>query len=510
MTETFYVTTPIYYVNDVPHIGHAYTTLAADVLARYYRLAGREVFFLTGTDEHGQKMQRSAEQKGITAQALADTNSEHFRDLWSKMNISFDDFIRTTEDRHHQGVVELYKKMEAGGDIYLGEYEDWYCVPDEAYYTEKQLTDGKCPMCGGEVEMVKEPSYFFRMSKYGEQLLSHIEQHPEFIQPQSRRNEVVSFVKEGLRDLSISRTSFDWGFHVPGDDKHVIYVWLDALANYLSALGFGSRDQENHQTFWPANVHLVGKDILRFHAVYWPCFLMSAGLPLPHTVFAHGWWTNQGKKMSKRWGNFIAPLEMIEKYGLDAFRYFLMREVSFGLDGDFSESAFVGRINADLANDLGNLLSRTAGMMNKYFAGELPKPAAIEPIDQDLIDGAAIMAREVEECFAAFKFNDALVAIWAYINKLNKYIDATGPWTLFKDPAQAERLGTVLYNPTEALRIISLFVYPFMPETALKMREQLGLDEPIDALPLAQAGQWGRLEPGTRVTKGQALFPRVE
>ncbi len=508
--EKFYVTTPIYYVNDVPHIGHAYTTLAADVLARYHRLAGKEVYFLTGTDEHGQKMQRAAELAGITPQELADKNSEHFKELWRYMKIGNDDYVRTTEARHKKGVAELYKRIEAAGDVYLGKYEGIYCVPCETFYTELQLKDGKCPMCGRPVEKVSEPSYFFRMSKYQDKLLEHIESHPRFIMPESRRNEIKSFVEMGLNDLSISRVSFNWGIHVPGTTDHVLYVWVDALTNYISALGFGQEDDEKYNKFWPAGVHLIGKDILRHHAVIWPCLLMSAGLPLPETVFAHGWWTNDGQKMSKSLGNFINPYEVIEKYGLEPFRYFVLREIPFGLDGDFSYQALVGRINSDLANDLGNLLSRTAGMAGKYVGGIIPAPGALEDVDRDLISQVETSVTEVRAAMAECGFSRTLTSIWAMISRANKYVDQTAPFTLAKDPEKKERLGTVLYNLAECLRITAILISPFMPESAEKMWEQIGAPGKPSDPPLADKVKWCGLKADTRMTKGPALFPRIE
>ncbi len=505
----FYVTTPIYYVNDVPHIGHAYTTLAADVLSRYYRLKGMNVFFLTGTDEHGQKVQRAAEARGMSPQELADMNAEHFKVLWDKMNIEYNDFIRTTETRHAKAVTRLLDKMKEAGDVYLGEYEDWYCVPDETFYTESQLIDGKCPMCKRPVERVKEASYFFRLSKYEDRLIRHLEEHPEFIQPEIRFNEIMSFVKGGLHDLSISRTTFDWGVPIPDAPGHVTYVWVDALTNYISALGYPDDESGGYENFWPADVHLIGKDILRHHTVYWPCFLFSAGIPLPRAVFAHGWWTNEGEKMSKSLGNFVDPHQIIGEYGLDAFRYFLLREVPFGLDGDFSVTALRGRINADLANDLGNLLSRTAGMTDKYVKGMISSPGAIEDIDRNLIEAAEKTFSDVEHAFSLFNFNRALTTIWEFINLTNKYIDTSAPWSLFKDPSKKERLDTVLYNSSEALRLIAVLVWPFMPGSAEEMWNRLGQEGKITDRPMEDTAGWGGLKSGTIIRKGPPLFPRL-
>ncbi|GAB7027961.1 methionine--tRNA ligase [Geotalea toluenoxydans] len=505
MSRAFYVTTPIYYVNDVPHIGHAYTTLAADVLARYRRLKGYEVFFLTGTDEHGQKVEKAANAAGETPQELADRVMKRFQALWEKLDISYTDFIRTTQERHKKGVSKIFKDVMEKGDIYLGEYEDWYCTPCETFWTETQLIDYKCPDCNRPTEKLKEESYFFRMSKYQEQLLAHIEANPEFIQPKSRRNEIISFVKEGLRDLSVSRTTFSWGIPVPGNDKHIIYVWFDALANYITALGY-PEESGNFDKFWPVDAHLIGKDILRFHAVYWPTFLMAAGLPLPKKVFAHGWWTIEGQKMSKSLQNVVEPNMLVEKYGVDAVRYFLLREVPFGLDGDFSHSALVHRINSDLANDLGNLLNRSTAMLNKYFGGIVQAPADLTDMDLAYQEKTREMVRQVDMHLEELAFSKALQAIWEVVSAGNKYIDETAPWTLAKDPAQKERLATVMYCLLESQRIVYQLISAFMPQTAVKALSYLGVTD----APNENGLQWGGLESGTQVTKAEALFPRIE
>ncbi|HEY6838421.1 MAG TPA: methionine--tRNA ligase [Geobacteraceae bacterium] len=505
MKPTFYVTTPIYYVNDVPHIGHAYTTLAADVLGRYKKLMGYEVFFLTGTDEHGQKVEKAANAAGETPIELADRVMKRFQALWEKLDIDYADFIRTTQDRHKKGVSHLFSKVMAQGDIYLGEYEDWYCTPCETFWTETQLIDFKCPDCNRPTEKLKEESYFFRMSKYQQQLLDHIEANPDFIQPKSRRNEILAFVKEGLRDLSVSRTTFTWGIPVPGNDKHVIYVWFDALANYITALGYPD-ETGNFGTFWPVDVHLIGKDILRFHTVYWPTFLMAAGLPLPKKVFAHGWWTVEGQKMSKSLQNVVEPNMLIDRYGVDAVRYFLLREVPFGLDGDFSHAALVHRINSDLANDLGNLLNRSTAMINKYFDGIVREPETLAEVDLAYRDKTAAMVSQVEVHMEELAFSKALQAIWEVVSAGNKYIDETAPWALAKDPALSGRLATVMYCVLESQRIVYVLLSAFMPRTAKKGLAYFGWDKDAEKEDLS----WGRLASGTKITKAEPLFPRIE
>lgn len=508
MDKRYYVTTPIYYVNDVPHIGHAYTTVACDVLARYKRAQGYDVFFLTGTDEHGQKVEKAAQAKGETPLELADRVVKRFQALWDKLNISHTDFIRTSQERHKKGVHHLFKKLFASDDIYLGEYEDWYCTPCETFWTETQLIESCCPDCGRPTDKLKEESYFFRMSKYQEALLQHIEENPDFIQPRSRRNEILNFVREGLRDLSISRTSFSWGIPVPDNEKHVIYVWFDALTNYITALGYPDGDDQNFDKFWPADVHIIGKDILRFHTVYWPTFLLAAGIPLPEKVFAHGWWTVEGQKMSKSLANVVEPNMLIDKYGADAIRYFLLREVPFGLDGDFSHSSLIHRINSDLANDLGNLVSRSTAMVNKYFNGILPAAAALDEVDDAFVGQFAPVIQRVDKLMNEQAFNKALQAIWELISAANKYIDDSSPWALAKDPAQQERLGTVLYNLLEAVRVVALLVGPYLPDTAKSIMQTLG--QPDEELNLSDNSRWGLLQAGTAIAKAAPLFPRIE
>lgn len=509
--KTFYITTPIYYVNDVPHIGHAYTTIAADVLARYKRMSGYAVFFLTGTDEHGRKVEQAAQKTGTTPIQLADRVMQRFQDLWQRLTISNDDFIRTSEARHKEAVQKFFKTVADSGDIYLGEYEDWYCVPCESFWTDNQLADGRCPNpdCGRAVEKLKEESYFFKMSRYQEPLLKHLKENPRFVQPESRYNEIVSFVKEGLRDLSISRTSFTWGITVPGNPRHVIYVWFDALLNYISAINY-CRAGEAFQTFWPANVHLIGKDILRFHAVYWPTFLMSAGLPLPKSIFAHGWWTIEGQKMSKSLGNAIDPNSLCDQYGVDPFRYFLMREAAFGVDGDFSHQAIINRINSDLANDLGNLFSRAIAMMHKYFKGVVPCAGSNEAGDERLRDKQYQVLAEVETMMNALTFNRALISIWELIAMVNKYIDETAPWSLANDSSMQARLATVMVQILNALQTITLLLAPFMPQSCEKMWLALGGKGTLAEQKLQFVNEGGSIKPGTKVQKIAPLFPRIQ
>lgn len=507
MRERFYVTTPIYYPSDRLHIGHAYTTTVADSLARWHRFAGRDVYFVTGSDEHGQKIQRAALAKGVTPQAYVDEIVASFKHLWDKMNIRYDDFVRTTDDRHHRAVQAVFQKIYDQGDIYKSAYEGWYCTPCETFWVESRLEEGHCPDCKRPVELVKEESYFFRLSKYAERLLKHIEEHPEFVQPESRRNEMVNFIKGGLEDLCVSRTTFDWGIPVPFDSKHVVYVWFDALTNYLTALGYPDTDGLM-EDWWPADLHLVGKEIMRFHTIIWPIMLMALELPLPKTVFGHGWLLFDSDKMSKSKGNVVDPLVLIDEFGVDAIRYFLMREISFGQDGNFSRKALIERTNADLANDLGNLLNRTLSMLNRYFDGVVPEPAASPgDVDQALIDHANRLGKEVDDCLKQFKLNDALIRIWQLVGRANKYVDERAPWNLAKLEDKSE-LSSVMYNLVETLRIVALLIKPFLPETGEKMWQQLGLAG-LNSKSLADA-VWGLLPAGTQTAKGDPIFPRIE
>ncbi|MDP7548067.1 MAG: methionine--tRNA ligase, partial [Alphaproteobacteria bacterium] len=456
--KRYYITTPIYYVNDKPHIGHAYTTLACDVIARFMRLDGRDVMFMTGTDEHGQKVEKSAQEAGMEPLAFCDGVSQNFRDLTPLMNFSNDGFIRTTEDRHTKASQAIWQAMAASGDIYLDSYAGWYSVRDEAYYAEDELHDGgngeKLSPFGAPVEWVEEPSYFFRLSQWQDRLLAYYDEDPNRVLPQSRRNEVISFVKSGLRDLSISRTSFKWGVPVPGDDAHIMYVWVDALTNYLTAVGYPDTEAQSFKTYWPADVHMVGKDILRFHAVYWPAFLMSAGLAPPRRIFAHGWWTVEGQKMSKSLGNFIPPQQIVDQYGLDQARYFLMRELPFGNDGNFSHTAMVNRINSDLANDFGNLAQRVLSMINKNCGSEVPTPGALSIDDAGLLRAARGLLEKLRGAMDEQAIHLALAALWEVVGEANRYVDAQAPWALKKtEPA---RMATVLYVLAEVIRHLAI------------------------------------------------------
>ena len=504
----YYVTTPIYYVNDAPHIGHAYTTLACDALARFMRLDGRNVKFLTGTDEHGQKVEKAARDAGMDPQAFADMSSRNFRELAPVMNFTNDDFIRTTEPRHLRAVQHLWKELMARGQIYLATYAGWYSIRDEAFYTESELTDGpdggKLAPTGAEVEWLEEPSYFFRLSEWRDRLLVFYDEHPDFVAPGSRRNEVISFVKGGLQDLSISRTSFRWGVPVPDDPGHVMYVWLDALTNYLTAVGYPDTEKGEFATFWPADLHMVGKDILRFHAVYWPAFLLAADIAPPRRIFAHGWWTNEGQKISKSLGNIIEPLKLIERYGLDEVRYFLLREVPFGNDGDFSHRAMVNRINGDLANGFGNLAQRALSMINRNCAAQVPEPGDYTEADERLLGAAQALLDQLRGFFADQNLHRALAALWAVVGEANRYVDEQAPWALQK--TDLARMNTVLYVLGETIRHLAILAQPVVPGAAARLLDQLAVAE--DERTFAQLGPDHGLKPGTALPKPRGVFPR--
>ena len=510
--KPFFISTPIYYPSDRLHIGHAYCTTIADAVARYHRLAGRDVFFLTGSDEHGQKIQRKAAENGLSPIQYVDKIVASFQMLWEKLGISHDDFIRTTESRHHEVVQAIFQKIFDQGDIYKAAYEGWYCTPCETFWLERQLTEGNCPDCGRPVERVQEESYFFRMSKYQDRLLKHIEDHPEFIQPISRRNEMVNFIKQGLEDLCVSRTTFDWGIPVPFDRKHVVYVWFDALTNYITASGY-LHDPEKFARYWPADIHLVGKEIVRFHSIIWPIILMALGVELPKQIYGHGWLVVEGDKMSKSKGNVVDPVLLIEEFGADAIRYFLLREINLGQDGNFSREALIKRINSDLANDLGNLLHRTLNMMQRYNGGVLGATEAPAAIDDGLLDMARTIAPRYRDMMEKMEINGAIKEIWQLIGRANKYIDETEPWILAKDPAKAARLNTVLYNLLEVLAIVSVLVEPFIPVTAGRIRNQLGLTMEISSGAMDNLGSFdanGQIQSGQKTGKPEPIFPRIE
>lgn len=506
--KSFYISTPIYYPSDKLHIGHAYCTTIADSMARYKRLAGCDVLFVTGSDEHGQKIQRKAAEQNITPKEYVDKIVAGFQALWEKLGISNDDFIRTTQERHHKVVQEIFKKIYDKGDIYKSTYEGLYCTPCETFWIERQLVDGKCPDCGRPVETVQEESYFFRMSKYQDRLLQFIEENPEFIQPTSRKNEMINFIKGGLEDLCISRTTFDWGIPVPIDDKHVIYVWFDALSNYLTAAGYMS-DAEKFNKFWPADIHLVGKEIIRFHTIIWPIILMALDMELPKKVYGHGWLVVDGDKMSKSKGNVIDPVALIDEFGADTIRYFLLREINLGLDGNFSREALIQRINSDLANDLGNLLHRTLSMVNKFNGGVVKNTKILEDVDKELIELAESTVKQYQDAMDKMDISVAIRQVWTLISRSNKYIDLTGPWALAKDDNKKERLHTVMYNLIESLRIISVLIAPFMPNTAPKIWKQLGLGD-FKAVKFNDIKEWGRVMTETKVEQPEQIFPRIE
>ncbi|MBM4765326.1 methionine--tRNA ligase [Bacillus sp. B15-48] len=509
--KTYYLTTPIYYPSGNLHIGHAYTTVAADAMARYKRMRGFDVMFLTGTDEHGQKIQRKAEEKGITPQQYVDEIVAGIQDLWAKLDISYNDFIRTTEDRHKEIVEKLFARLLEQGDIYLDQYEGWYCTPCESFYTDRQLEEGNCPDCQRSVEKVKEESYFFKMSKYADRLLKFYEENPEFIQPESRKNEMINnFIKPGLEDLAVSRTTFDWGIKVPGDPKHVIYVWIDALSNYITALGYGTDEDSKYLNYWPADVHLVGKEIVRFHTIYWPIMLMALDLPLPKKVFAHGWLLMKDGKMSKSKGNVVDPVTLIDRYGLDALRYYLLREVPFGADGVFTPEGFVERVNFDLANDLGNLLNRTVAMINRYFNGEIPAyTVSTNEFAKKLLEVNRETIDKYEEAMEQMQFSVALTAIWQFVSRTNKFIDETQPWVLAKDEEKQAELANVMAHLAESLRQTAVLLQPFLTKTPEKIFAQLNVTgEQLTSWESLET--FGAIPEATKVQKGEPIFPRLE
>ena len=505
--KTFYITTPIYYPSDKLHIGHTYSTVAADTEARYRRLKGYDTFFLTGTDEHGQKIEDKAKAAGVTPKEYVDNIVAGIKDLWKLMNISYDKFIRTTDEYHEKAVQKIFKKMYDKGDIYKGYYEGLYCKPCESFWTETQAVDGKCPDCGRPVGKATEEAYFFKLSAYGDKLIKYYEEHPGFIEPQSRQNEMINnFIKPGLQDLCVSRSSFKWGIPVPVDENHVIYVWLDALTNYITALGYGSDDDSLYKKFWPANVHLIGKDIIRFHTIYWPAFLMSIDEPLPQKVYGHGWVLLEGGKMSKSKGNVVDPVVLAERYGVDALRYYLLREIAFGSDGTFSNENLINRINSDLANDLGNLVSRTVAMVIKYFGGTIPAEREGGEFDDDLKALAAKTAEAADDALDKLNFSIGLTEIWKFVSRTNKYIDETAPWALAKDESKRARLAEIMYNLCESIRIISVLIAPFMPDTCAEIRRQLGLEGGFE---WEECKEFGKNATYT-VCKGDIIFPRID